>query len=559
MIITLIKVGKLLEARAKGKTGGAIRKLMGLRPRTASVLVDGKEEQIPISAVTAGRTLVIRPGERIPVDGVVLEGTSSVDESMLTGESMPVDKGPGARVTGGTMNGEGLLRMEARNVGKDMVLSQIIRLVQEAQGSKAPIQALADRVAAIFVPAVLGVGLVTFLIWLVSGQDFVAAVIRLVAVWVIACPCAMGLATPTAVMAGMGKAAERGILFKNSTALQHTAGLTTILLDKTGTLTQGKPEVQEVRSLDPDGFPQSKILGLAASAEQGSEHPLGKCIVAAAQAEGIPLSAPRDFRAARGVGVKAGVEGRLVQVERPDAHVEFDAGSQETPAGDTTVSGRIRELQEKGQTVMAVRVNGKPVGLIAAADPLKPQAFEAVARLKAQGHRLVLLTGDNTRTARAIASQLLLEEVAAEVRPEDKSDQVAAFQVKGETVAMVGDGINDAPALARADVGIAIGTGTDVAIETAGVILSSGNPMGIPRAVDISRRTMRVVKQNLFWAFIYNILLIPVAAGVLEPVPAVPEMLRRLHPIFAALAMAVSSLTVVANSLRLYKAGSGTR
>ncbi len=545
LIITLIKLGKMLESRTKGKTGGAIRKLMGLRPKTAFVIRDQKEKEIPLSEVRMGDTVVVRPGERIPVDGTVTDGESAVDESMLTGEPIPVDKKPGDRVTGGTINAEGRLKFTATRVGKETALAQIIRLVQEAQGSKAPIQALADRVAAVFVPGVIAIALVTFFLWWTFTGDFVFSMIRLVAVLVIACPCALGLATPTAIMAGTGKGAEKGILFKSGTALETASDLTAVVLDKTGTLTAGKPAVSDIVSLEPRISPD-EILRIAASVEKGSEHPVGRAIVKAARAKKLSLSDPGTFKAARGAGVQGEIEGRVIQIGKPKWFSE--RGIDITPAKET-----LDRLQSEGKTVMVLGMDQKAVGVLSVSDFLKPESRQAVKALHSQGLKVVMLTGDNHQTAAIIAAQAGIETVLAEVRPEEKSRQISALQDQGERVGMVGDGINDAPALAQADVGFAIGTGTDVAMETGDVILASGSLAGIPRAITLSRITMNTVKQNLFFAFFYNVILIPVAAGVLWPFEGFPGFLRQLHPILAALAMAMSSISVVSNSLRLYR------
>jgi P-type Cu+ transporter len=547
VIITLIKLGKMLESRSKGRTGGAIRKLIGLRPKTARVLRDGVEAEIPLARVGVGDVVVVRPGERIPVDGVVREGGSSVDESMLSGEPLPVDKQPGDPVVGGSINGEGLLTFLATAVGRDTVLAQIIRLVQEAQGSKAPIQALADRVAAVFVPAIVALAGGVFVLWWALGGDWVAAMVRLVAVLVIACPCALGLATPTAIMAGTGKGAERGILFKTSEALEAASRLTTVVLDKTGTITSGRPTVTDLVPLPPACRSELDLLRLAAGVEKGSEHPLGKAIVKAAEDRGMAVPIPAEFQSAGGQGVRGRVNGAGVAVGRP-AWIE-------DPIGVSTASAaeRIQALQSQGKTVMAVAREQDLAGLIAVSDQLKPDSAEAIGQLHALGLKVVMLTGDNLATARSIAAQVAIDRVFAEVRPDEKAAKVKTLQAAGEKVGMVGDGINDAPALAQADVGLAIGTGTDVAIESAGVILSSGSLAGVPRAIRLSRATLRTIGQNLLWAFGYNLVLVPVAAGALYPLQSLPDILRELHPILAALAMAFSSVSVVTNSLRLYR------
>jgi len=547
VIITLIKLGKMLESRTKGRTGGAIRKLMGLRPKIATIITDGIETEIPLTRVKTGDIVVVRPGERVPVDGIVTDGASAVDESMLSGEPLPVDKQSGDTVVGGTINKEGLLKFRATRVGRETALAQIIRLVQQAQGSKAPIQALADRVAAIFVPAVIAVALITFSLWWVITGEFVPAMIRLVAVLVIACPCALGLATPTAIMAGTGKGAERGILFKNSEALEMATKIDTVVLDKTGTITMGKPAVVDVVPFDSVCKTEDQLLKLGACVEKGSEHPLGKAIVNEAKTLGIELVDPRDFKASGGLGVQATINGSFVRIGKPKWFEELgiDIGM---------AQGRIRDFQSEGKTVMVVVQDKQVCGLICVSDILKPESKAAIRQLHEQNLAVVMLTGDNLQTAQAIASQVDIDDILAEIRPEEKSLAVKNLQEKGRKVGMVGDGINDAPALAQADVGFAIGTGTDVAIETADVILSSGSLAGVSRALQLSRATMRTVRQNLFFAFLYNILLIPIAAGILAPFDFFPLFLRQLHPIFAALAMAMSSISVVSNSLRLYNA-----
>jgi Cu+-exporting ATPase len=466
---------------------------------------------------------------------------------MLTGEPLPVDKHAGDTVVGGTINGEGLLKFKATRVGKETVLAQIIRLVQEAQGSKAPIQALADKVAAIFVPVVMAIAVIVFVLWWSLTGEFVPSMIRLVAVLVIACPCALGLATPTAIMAGTGKGAEKGILFKNSEALETATKLDTIVLDKTGTITLGKPAVTDIIALDTFEGDKKALLKIAASVEKGSEHPLGKAIVNEAKSQGLDLYPPKEFKATGGHGVKAKIDGEWVIIGKPTWFREL--GIDVAGAED-----KIGQHQSLGETVMLVAREHNLCGLIAVADTVKPESKGAIDELHHQNLKVVMLTGDNRQTAQSIAQQVNIDAVVAEVKPDEKSARVKDFQLNGERVGMVGDGINDAPALAQADVGLAIGTGTDVAIETAGVILSSGSLWGVPRAIRISRATLRTIKQNLFWAFGYNVVLIPLAAGILAPFTVFPDFLRQLHPIMAALAMAFSSISVVTNSLRLYRA-----
>ncbi|MDW8100744.1 MAG: heavy metal translocating P-type ATPase [Anaerolineae bacterium] len=559
VIITLIKLGKLLEARAKGQTSAAIKKLMGLRAKTARVVRDGVEADVPVEQVAVGDIVLVRPGEKIPVDGIVIEGHSAVDESMLTGESLPVDKKPGDPVIGATLNRQGMLKVEATRVGAETALAQIIRLVQEAQGSKAPIQRLADQVSGVFVPVVIAIAVATLLVWwLVLDAGFTPAMIRMVAVLVIACPCALGLATPTAIMVGTGKGAEYGILFKDSAALERAHSVRIVVFDKTGTITKGKPEVTDV-AVSHFGFrapdftsaqfairhPQFAVLWWAASAERGSEHPLGEAIVQAAQAHGLSPAEPERFEAVAGQGVVAWVRGNEVAVgslRLMNARSVHLNGLEE----------EAQRLQAAAKTAMWVAVNGEAIGLIAMADTIKPGSREAVAELHRLGLQVVMLTGDNRITAEAIAREVGIDRVLAEVLPGEKAEAIQRLQAEGVgLVAMVGDGINDAPALAQADVGIAIGTGTDVAMETADVTLIRGDLRAVPQAIALSRATMRTIKQNLFWAFFYNVILIPVAAGVLYPFTSLPTMLRALHPVLAAFAMAFSSVTVVTNSLRL--------
>lgn len=547
VIITLIKMGKLLEARSKGKTGNAIRKLMGLRPKTATVIQKGMEVEIPIERVRVDDVVVVRPGERIPVDGRVNQGVSSVDESMLTGEPIPMDKKDGDTVAAGTINGQGSLTFTATRVGRETALAQIIRLVQDAQGSKAPIQALADRVAAVFVPAIIVIALLVFGIWILVSEDFVTAMIRMVAVLVIACPCALGLATPTAIMAGTGKGAERGMLVKNSRVLEEATRLTTVVLDKTGTITEGRPMVTDLFPDSESSLTDVELLALAASVEKGSEHPLGRAIVEKAAGSGLTLAPAADFKAHGGQGVEARVNDRTLRVGKPNWFED------ESVRLSSQTGARIAELQGQGKTVMVAAEADRVLGIIGVSDRIKADSPPAIDRLRKMGLETVMLTGDNRLAAEAIGRQAGVDMVEAEVQPQDKAQRVKALQAEGKIVGMVGDGINDAPALAQADVGMAIGTGTDVAIETAEVILASGSLGGVPRVIALSRATMTTIRQNLFWAFFYNAVLIPVAAGALYPFEGLPMMLRQLHPILAALAMAFSSISVVSNSLRLYR------
>jgi len=541
LIITLIKLGKLLEVRAKGDTSEAIRELIGLQPDTARVVRQGVDYDIPISDVVVGDLLLVRPGERIPVDGEVVDGLSSIDESMLTGESMPVEKAPGDVVVGATMNKSGAFHFRATRVGADTALAQVIRLVQEVQGSKAPIQRLADQVAGIFVPIVIIVAVLTFFVWwVVVGADFSVALVRLVAVLVIACPCALGLATPTAVMVGTGRGARQGILFRSSEALQRVRRLGTVVFDKTGTLTRGEPEIRTVITLDSD---EAELLRLAGSAELMSEHPLGEAVLREAQSRSLNLTKPSSFRAIPGRGVEAIIGGAEVLVGNQVLMSERDIDLTEfEPAKESIVAG--------GATPLWVAIDGKADGVLGAADTLKEGSADAVQELKLEGLAVIMLTGDQNATAEAIASSIGIHEVRAEVLPHQKCDVIRELQAD-HVVAMVGDGINDAPALAQADVGIAIGTGTDVAIEAADVTLMGGDPRSVATALALSRATMRTIEQNLFWAFFYNVVLIPVAAGAFYSVTFLPMILRSLHPILAALAMALSSVTVVGNSLRL--------
>ena len=554
LIIALILLGRLLEARAKGRTNEAIKKLAGLRATTARVVQDGEEVDIPVEDVKIGDVVVVRPGEKIPVDGRIVSGSSAVDEAMITGESIPVAKREGDEVIGATMNSSGSFRMKATKVGKDTALSQIIRMVEEAQGSKAPIQRLADRISAVFVPAVIAVALTTFGVWLIFGPEpaFTFALLNTVAVLIIACPCAMGLATPTSIMVGTGKGAELGILIKGGEALEAAHKLDTVVLDKTGTLTRGKPELTDI--VATNGLSEDDLLRFVATAERGSEHPLGETIVRGAKERGLVLAEADGFEAVTGSGIRAEVEGRQVLVGNRRFLTE-------SGVGEDGLVPRSEELAEGGKTPMFAAVDGRPVGLIAVADVVREESGEAIQRLHSLGLEVAMLTGDNRRTAEAIARELGIDRVLAEVRPEDKVGEIKRLQAEGKHVGMVGDGINDAPALAQAEVGIAIGTGTDVAMEAADLTLISGDVRGVARAIGLSKATVRNIKQNLFWAFAYNVALIPVAAGVLYPlftgVP-VPEVVRPLlgeygflNPILAAAAMALSSVTVLTNALRL--------
>ena len=546
MIIGLILLGRYLEARAKGRTGAAMRRLMGLQAKTARVVREGQEIDIPVDQVVVGDVVIVRPGEKIPVDGEVVEGRSAVDESMLTGESIPVEKGPGDEVIGATVNHTGSFRFRATKVGRDTALAQIVRMVEEAQGSKAPIQRLADYIASIFVPTVLVVAVATFLVWYFVGPEpvFTLAMLAFVSVVIIACPCAMGLATPTAIVVGTGKGAENGILIRSGEALERAHKLDTVVLDKTGTLTRGKPEVTDVVVTAGSQVTEAELLRLAASAERGSEHPLGEAIVEAARARELELLEADEFVAIPGQGVEATLR------RESESRIKVWLGNRrfldEREISIADLAAGTQAMAEDGKTPMYVVVDGKVAGVIGVADVLKPDSAAAVRELQQMGLQVLMLTGDNRQTAEAIARSAGISDVLAEVLPERKALEVKQLQAAGKVVAMVGDGINDAPALAQADIGIAIGTGTDVAMETADVTLMRGDLGPIATAVRLSRATMRVIKQNLGWAFGYNIALIPVAAGVLYPAFGI-----LLDPMYAAVAMALSSVSVLSNSLRL--------
>jgi Cu+-exporting ATPase len=539
-IIALILLGRLLEARAKGRTSEAIRRLAGLQAKTARVVRQGREADIPIAEVVPGDEIIVRPGEKIPVDGEVISGASAVDESMLTGESLPVAKRPGDEVIGATINKTGSFRFRATKVGRDTALQQIIKLVEEAQGSKAPIARLADVISGYFTPIVICVAIATFVVWFVAAPAetrLTMALVNFVAVLIIACPCALGLATPTAIMVGTGRGAERGILIKGGEALETAHKLQTIVLDKTGTITAGQPALTDVLALN--GFREDELLRLAASAERGSEHPLGEAVVRGAQARGLNLSDAREFNAIAGHGIEAVIDERRVLL----GTIKLMRDRQVALNG---AESRAEELAGAGKTPMYVAVDGQAAGIIAVADPVKEHARAAIAELRALGLEVVMITGDNRRTAEAVARQVGVDRVLAEVLPEQKAEEIKRLQTGGRAVAMVGDGINDAPALAQADVGIAIGTGTDVAIEASDITLIKGDLRGVAAAIGLSRRTLRTIKQNLFWAFIYNTLGIPLAAGALYPFTG-----WLLSPVIASVAMAFSSVSVVANSLRL--------
>ncbi len=537
VVITLVMLGKYLEAASKSKTSEAIQKLLALKPKTATILKDGAELEVSLDEVTVGDLVLVRPGSAIPVDGIVQDGASSVDESMLTGESLPVEKQPGLFVTGGSINGEGMLRFTVTKVGEDTALSKIIHLVEEAQGRKAPIAKLADVISGYFVPAVLGVAVLAAVIWALVGKDFNFVLNIFVTVLVIACPCALGLATPTAIMVGTGKGAELGVLIKGGEALETTHRVDTIVLDKTGTITQGKPELTDIRLYTQES--ESELLALSASAERGSEHPIARAIVEAAEQRNLALVSPETFRAVAGRGIDAVVSGKRVLAGNAKLMQESSVDVSRSEADAQAFAGA-------GKTLMYIAVDGSLAALMAAADAVRPTSKRAIERLKALGLEVYMLTGDNASTAHAVASSVGIEHVLSDVLPDGKANAVQQLQSQGKRVAMVGDGINDAPALVQADVGMAIGTGTDVAVESADVVLMRGDLSAVVSAVALSRATIRNIRQNLFWAFAYNVVGIPFAAGLFYAFGG-----PLLTPVFAGAAMALSSVSVVTNALRL--------
>jgi len=542
-IIALVLLGNLLEARAKGRASGALRRLIGLRPSTARILREGREMEISLDLLREGDEVVVRPGEKIPADGVILEGTSYVDESMLTGEPVPVSRGPGDRVIGATLNRNGAFHFRVARVGPDTVLSQIIRLVSEAQGSKAPIQRLADRISAVFVPIVISIAIAAFVVWFYFGPSpaYLRGLVAAVTVLIIACPCAMGLAVPTAIMVSTGRGAELGVLIKRGEVLERTGRIDVVVFDKTGTITEGRPAVRSVQlaSRDSPGLDEPRVLQLAASVERLSEHPLAEAIVTEATRLDLPLEDVVEFETLTGKGVLGMVHGRRVAVG--NAALMHELGTDPAP-----LASRADSLAAEGQTTVYVAVDGQVAALIAVADPIRPTSREAITRLRRLGLHIVLLTGDNRRTAEAVAQAVGVELVIADVLPGQKLEEVRRIQDQGKAVAVVGDGLNDAPALAQADIGIAMGTGVDVAVEAADIVLMRSDLLGVVDAIALSRRTMRVIRQNLFWAFFYNVIGIPIAAGALYPALGL-----LLTPAMAAAAMAASSVSVVSNSLRL--------
>lgn len=542
IIITLILLGRFFEVRAKGRTSSAIKKLMRLEAKTARVIVDGKEVETDMDKVSVGDIILVRPGEKIPVDGIITEGSSAIDESMVTGESIPVDKKKTDEVIGATLNTSGSFKFKATKVGKDTVLSQIIRLVEEAQGSKAPIQRLVDTVASYFVPTVIGIAIITFIVWIIFGPkpSITLALVSFVSVLIIACPCALGLATPTAIMVGTGKGAENGILIKDAASLELTHRLNTIVFDKTGTLTKGEPVVTDIIIKEKSSvYSKEELLKLSASSELYSEHPLGKAMVKKAKQLKLKLIEPKNFKSITGRGISAEVDGKKILKGNL-------ALMRENNIALDGLEEKALVLSIEGKTPIFISADSKPLGIIAVADALKDNIKKYLNDLQNLGLEVVMLTGDNKNTANAIAKKAGIKKVLSEILPENKAEEIKRIQSKGKIVAMVGDGINDAPALMQADVGIAIGTGTDIAIESSSITLTGGDIKGVLKSIILSRNTIRVIKQNLFWAFSYNSLLIPVAAGVLYPSFGI-----LISPIFAAAAMAISSISVISNSLRL--------
>jgi Cu+-exporting ATPase len=538
-----VLLGQVLELRAREKTGGAIRALLDLAPKTAlRVLKDGKTETIPLAEVKVGDVLRVRPGDKVPIDGKIIEGRSAIDESMLTGESIPVEKIVGDRVTGGTLNGRGSFDMRVDRTGAETTLAQVVEMVASAQRSRAPIQALADTVSGYFVPAVILVAVIAFIAWLIFGPApaLAYALVAAVSVLIIACPCALGLATPISIMVATGRGAQAGVLVRNAAALERLAAVNTLIADKTGTLTEGKPALTGVEI--SSSFQPDEVLGLAASLEAGSEHPLAAAILRGAEERGLDPAKVEDFEAVTGQGVKARIEGKIAALG--NARLMQSLGIDVAPLAETAEARR-----KQGETVMFLGMDGKLAGIVAVADPIKPTAREAIAKLHALGLEIIMATGDNETTARAVAARLGIDQIRASMRPEDKLTLIDELQRKGRVVAMAGDGVNDAPALAKADVGIAMGTGADVAMESAGLTLLRGDLRGVVRGVNLARATMRNIKQNLFFAFVYNALGVPVAAGVLYPTFGI-----LLSPIIAAAAMSLSSVSVVGNALRLRNA-----
>lgn len=538
VVIGFVMLGKYLEARSKLRTGEAIEKLLGLQAKTALLWRNGVEVEVPVHEVQIGDIIIVKPGSKIPVDGVIVEGYSSIDESMITGEPIPVDKKTGDFVVGATINKQGNFKFKATKIGSDTVLAQIIKMVEDAQGSKAPIQAMADKISSVFVPIVLGIAVLTLLLWLTVGTSALGfstalsyGILSFVGVLVIACPCALGLATPTAIIVGVGKGAEHGILIRNAEALEKLSHVDTVVLDKTGTITKGKPEVTDIISLDTT-WAEADILRVSASVEKLSEHPLADAVVIRANEQKISLETVTNFQALEGVGVEGMIGNKHIAIHKPSK--------------DVSITGNIKELQEQGKTVVIIEVDKKQIGLIALSDTLKEESKEAVAKLHARNIKVIMLTGDNYLAASYIAKLAGIDAVIAEVIPQEKAGKIKELQDSGAIVAMVGDGINDAPALVQADVGIAMGTGTDVAIESAGITLLGGDVSKIAQAIKLSKMTMRGIKQNLFWAFIFNVVGIPLAAGLFYPVFG-----WLLNPAFAGLAMAFSSVSVVSNSLRI--------